>query len=100
MDFYDRYCQLCSRKGLKPHSKSTAELIGMGIAGAFETAAYFGAEGIMYGNWAVAALGVPWNIGQFAAGMVVAVLINTALFKTPVKKYFAYRAQAPTSLIN
>lgn len=78
----------------------TVEIIGMVIAGAFETAAYFGAEGIMYGNWAVAALGVPWNIGQFAVGMVVAVLINTALFKTPVKKYFAYRAQAPTSLIN
>ncbi|MBQ4381391.1 MAG: helix-turn-helix transcriptional regulator [Oscillospiraceae bacterium] len=34
MDFYDRYCQLCSRKGLKPHSKSTAELIGISNAAA------------------------------------------------------------------
>lgn len=72
------------------------ETAAMVLAGAFETAAYFGAEGIMYGNWAVAALGIPWNIGQFAVGMAVAVLINAALVRTPVKKYFAYRAAAPT----
>ena len=32
MTFYDRYCQLCKEKGLKPHSRTTAELIGISNA--------------------------------------------------------------------
>lgn len=67
-----------------------AELIGMVLAGIFMVVGYYAAEGIMYGNWAVAALGIPWNIGQFAAGMALALLISEALCKTPAKSYFTY----------
>jgi len=66
-------------------------IVGMVISGAFMTAGYYAAEGIMYGNWVVAALGVPWNIGQFVVGMVLALVLAEALCKTPAKKYFTYR---------
>lgn len=32
MTFYDRYCALCAVKGLKPHSRKTAEMIGISNA--------------------------------------------------------------------
>ena len=67
------------------------EIVGMVIAGIFMTVAYYAAEGIMYGNWITAALGIPWNIGQFAVGMVLAVIIAAALCKTPARTYFTYR---------
>jgi len=67
------------------------EIIAMVVSGAFMTAGYFAAEGIMYGNWAVAALGIPWNIGQFVVGMVLAFVLAEALCKTSAKKYFTYR---------
>lgn len=70
------------------------EIVAMIIAGVFETIAYFVAEGIMYGNWAVALTGVPWNVGQFVVGMVVATIICKALIRTPARKYFAYVAKA------
>ena len=67
------------------------EIIGMIISGAFMTVAYYFAEGIMYGNWIVPLMGIPWNIGQFAVGMVIAAVIATALCKTPARAYFTYR---------
>ncbi len=67
------------------------EVIGMVISGVFMTAAYYFAEGIMYGNWVTPMLGVPWNIGQFVVGMILAVIIATALCKTPARKFFTYR---------
>ncbi len=70
------------------------EIVGMIIAGAFMTAGYYVAEGIMYGNWVVAAIGIPWNVGQFAVGMVLALVLAEALCKTPAKKYFTYRLPA------
>ena len=54
-------------------------------------AGYFAAEGIMYGNWAAAALGIPWNIGQFVVGMIIAVALSTALCRTSAGKLFTYR---------
>jgi len=80
-------------KGKNPNRAKfrTAMITGMVTAGAFMAAGYYAAEGIMYGNWVVAALGIPWNIGQFAVGMVIAVIIAEALYKTPVKTYFTYR---------
>lgn len=69
----------------------TVEMVGMVIAGAFMTAGYYAAEGIMYGNWVVAAVGIPWNVGQFAVGMVLAMVLAEALCKTPAKAYFTYR---------
>ena len=35
-------------------------------------AGYLIAERIMYGSWALAAVGLPWNIGQFTVGIAVA----------------------------
>ena len=65
-------------------------LIGMILGGAFMTFGYFVAEGIMYGNFVSAALGIPWNIGQFAVGMVIATILAAALGKTPARKFFTY----------
>ncbi len=70
------------------------EILGMVIAGIFMVAAYYFAEGIMYGNWAAPLLGIPWNIGQFAVGMVIAAAIATALCKTPARSYFTYRLRS------
>ena len=67
------------------------ELVGMILAGAFMVAGYYLAEGLMYGNWVAPLLGIPWNIGQFTVGMVIAGALAAALYKTPGKKYFAYK---------
>ena len=73
------------------------EIAAMVIAGVFMAAAYYVAEGVMYGNWLAPVLGVPWNIGQFVAGMVISVLISTALCKTPARTYFTY-SQKPVTM--
>ena len=54
------------------------------VAGTFMTAGYYSAEGIMYGNWIVAAVGIPWNIAQFAVGAVLAIVLDRALSRTPI----------------
>ena len=65
-------------------------VLGMIVAGIVMCAGYYVAEGIMYGNWAAAALGIPWNIGQFVVGLIIAWVLTMALTKTPARKYFAY----------
>ena len=65
-------------------------IFGMILGGAFMTVGYFVAEGVMYGNFVSAALGIPWNIGQFAVGMVIAMILAAALCKTPARKFFTY----------
>ena len=60
------------------------------LAGLFMTGGYYLAEGIMYGNWAVAILGIPWNIAQFAVGAALAVALNRALAKTSLRSHMAY----------
>lgn len=44
----------------------------MSAGGIVMCAGYFVAERIMYGSWALAAIALPWNIGQFAVGIAVA----------------------------
>ena len=62
-------------------SKATAmQIAGMFVAGIWMTAGYFVAEGVMY-NWIVAFVGIPWNIGQFVVGMVIASATAAALSK-------------------
>lgn len=70
------------------------EIIGMIVAGIFMCAGYYAAEGIMYGNWVVAALGIPWNIAQFVVGAAMAVVLCTALAKTSLRSRMAYTAPA------
>lgn len=67
------------------------EIAGMIAAGIVMVIGYYLAEGIMYGNWVAPVMGIPWNIGQFAVGMVIAVVLAEALCKTPARTYFACR---------
>ena len=60
--------------------------IGMVLAGLWMTAGYCVAGRVIYGNWAVALIGVPWDIGQFTVGIVIAKALYAALLKTPVGK--------------
>lgn len=69
----------------KAFKRLTARIVGMLLAGVFMTAAYLVAERIMYGSWAVAALGIPWNIAQFTVGLLVALALEQALKKTKVR---------------
>ena len=66
-------------------------ILGMIVSGIVMVIGYFFAEGIMYGNWGVAMLGIPWNIGQFVVGLIIAWIVTVALLKTPARKFFAYK---------
>jgi len=65
------------------------EVFGMVIAGIEMTVGYYIASSIMYGSWIVTLADIPWNVGQFAVGMIIASVLYRALDKTPAKKYFA-----------
>ncbi|MDD4564004.1 MAG: ECF transporter S component [Eubacteriales bacterium] len=83
------------QKSMGKHEKNILgvpiyQLIGMVLAGFVMVGGYYIAEGVIYGNFIVALLGIPWNIVQFTAGTVIAVLLAAALYKTPAKRYFAY----------
>ena len=73
------------------------EIIGMIVAGLFMAAGYYVAEGIMYGNWIVAALGVPWNVAQFGVGIVLAIALSGALARTSLRSVMAYTAPIHTN---
>ncbi|MCQ2546570.1 MAG: ECF transporter S component [Clostridia bacterium] len=64
--------------------KWTVRIFAMVCGGAFMAFGYFIAERVMYGSWAIAALEIPWNVGQFAVGIILAVCILKALHKTSV----------------
>ena len=81
---------VAARKAVSGRAFVSVEVVGMIIAGLFMTGAYFIAEGIMYGNWPVAMLGIPWNIAQFAVGAALAVALNTALARTSLRGHMAY----------
>jgi len=66
-------------------------IAGMFLAGIWMTGGYFAAEGVIYGNWAAALLGIPWNVGQFVTGMFIATALSAALYKTPAGKLFVYQ---------
>ena len=51
----------------------------MTAGGLVMCAGYVAAEGIMYGSWALALTGLPWNIGQFAVGILLSLAINASL---------------------
>ena len=88
------FVEAMEKKGLAhtdKHGINAFEIIGMVFGGAVMVGGYFLAERVIYGNWAVAAIGIPWNIGQFTVGMVVATILAEALYKSPAKKYFAIR---------
>ena len=57
-------------------------ITGMTVGGLIMCAGYLIVERFMYGGWAPAFIGVPWNIGQFAAGIFIALAVCQALTKT------------------
>ncbi len=67
------------------------EVAAMIVSGIWMAFGYFIAEGTVYGNWAIALLGVPWNIGQFAVGAILAGTLSLMLCRTSAKKFFRYR---------
>ena len=73
-----------SRNNRKPTLANN--LTAMIPAGILMVVGYFVAEGIMYGNWIAPWIGVPWNIGQFVLGILLAVVIQKALGKTNILK--------------
>ena len=83
--------QALKRKWIMLGKVPLGALVGMVLSGVFMTGGYFFAEGVMYHSWAAAALGIPWNVGQFMVGLLIAWALTTALLKTPAKKFFAYK---------
>ena len=79
--------------GKKQIHGSFIQIAGMFMAGAWMTLGYFIAEWIIY-NWMMAIIGIPWNIGQFVVGMVIAFATAVSLNKTPAAKYFTYHIEA------
>ena len=71
-----------------------SEFVGMTLGGIWMCAGYYVAEAVIYGNWATPALAVPWNVGQFVVGMVIAISLAAALYKTSAAKHFTYRTDA------
>ena len=67
------------------------EIMGMTLAGLFMVGGYYVTEVIMYGNWMTPIPSIPFNIGQFVVGMVLAVMASAALCKTSAKKFFAIK---------
>ncbi|MGB5823334.1 MAG: ECF transporter S component [Proteocatella sp.] len=63
-------------------------IISMTFAGLWMVFAYYIAGGILYGNFAVSAFSVPWNMVQFVLGFVIAMVVYSALMRTPAKKLF------------
>ena len=84
-------CSLCKRQNLSDKAFTILEVLAMIAGGLFMVFGYFIAEGVMYGSWAIAALGVPWNVAQFAVGIILAVVLTEALRKTTFRKYFVYK---------
>ena len=54
----------------------------MTAGGLVMCAGYLIAERLMYGSWAAAFIALPWNFGQFTAGIVFSLLIFHAIPKT------------------
>lgn len=74
--------------GNKPHGKTLGLVLPMTMGGLEMVASYYVAEGVIYGNWAAPVIGVPWNVGQFATGIIIAIVLASALCKSPAKEYF------------
>ena len=61
------------------------------LAGIEMVIGYAIVDGALAGNMISGFLGAPFNMIQFAVGLVLAIMLAMALYKTPAKRYFAYR---------
>ena len=58
----------------------------MAAGGIVMCAGYLVAERTMYGIWSTALIGLPWNIGQFIGGIIVALALNQGMSRIPYIK--------------
>ena len=88
------FIEVCIKKN-KHHARigqvPVIEIIGMVLAGVEMVIGYALVDGALAGNMLSGFLGAPFNVAQFTVGLVLATLLAMALYKTPAKKYFAYR---------
>lgn len=57
-------------------------IIALTAGGIMMCAGYLIAERLMYGSWAAAFIALPWNFGQFTAGIALSLLIFHAMPKS------------------
>ena len=62
-------------------SSSLLYITALTAGGLVMCAGYLIAECLMYGSWAAAFIALPWNFGQFTAGIVLSLLISHAMPK-------------------
>ncbi len=65
---------------------TTRNIMAMVPGGILMVIGYFVAEGVMYGSWIAPWIGVPWNIGQFVTGIIIAILLSKAVGKSNIMK--------------
>ena len=88
------FIEVCIKKenhNAKIGSVPLIEIAGMILAGIEMVIGYAIVDGALAGNMISGFLGAPFNIIQFAVGLVLATILAMALYKTPAKRYFAYR---------
>ena len=66
------------------------EVIGMIIGGFVMVFGYYIAESFMYGSFLTPLASIPMNILQFIAGVIIATITVSYLYKTPFGKKFTY----------
>ncbi len=69
----------------------TLELLAMFFGGVEMCVGYYISASLMHGNWYTPLFSIPGNIAQFIVGMVIAIALASALYKTPARKYFAIK---------
>lgn len=79
-----------TEKSVSGGKRRAVEMAAMTAGGLVMVAGYFLGEIPIYGNVGTALAEIPWNIGQFLTGEVVAMLIAVSLSRTPAKKYFSF----------
>lgn len=91
MGAFIEVCMKKSKRHIKLGSVPLSEIAGMVIAGAVMVIGYAFVDGMLAGNMIAGFWGAPFNIAQFTVGLILATILAMALYKTPAKKYFAYR---------
>lgn len=76
-----------------------SHILGMAGSGIFMVFGYYVAGGIIYGNFAISAFSVPFNILQFVVGFILATVISIGLSKTPLKSRMALYSVSQQDLL-
>ncbi|MBQ6389811.1 MAG: ECF transporter S component [Mogibacterium sp.] len=59
------------------------QIFGMTIGGIVMCIGYLITERVMYGSWVAAVIALPWNVGQFAVGIAISLIVYHALVRVP-----------------